>query len=483
MVNPVYHILYIDSEESLRGRWDLPFKETPEFTIDIMTSAEDALNAQSTLPYDIIISEYQMAGMDGITLLKEVRARFGDLPFILFTTEEREEVVIEAINNGADFYLRRWGTPESQSVKLMQTIRMVVGRKRAEKKLLETRDRFKVFFASQQNGVIIIDPSDHRIIDVNPYLCNLVGLPEDRIIGKVCHTFLCPAELGKCPITDLDQRVDNAERVLLTNDGRRVPILKTVAQVMLGEKRYLIENILDLTEYKRVEEALREANRKVRILSGITRHDITNQLCALDAYCELLEEHLQDDPEGSKISHAIEECSTIIQKKIVFTRDYQELGMDVPAWQNLEKVSMMAAVDVLPDTTHLVIDTGQVEVFADPMLMMVFYNLFDNANRHGEQVSEIRITFTETGKKGILVIEDDGIGVPTDKKERIFEEGFGSNTGYGLFIIREILAITGLSLEETGIPGTGARFEITVQSEMWRRGTATLCSDSAGRGG
>jgi len=345
---------------------------------------------------------------------------------------------------------------------------MVVGRKRAEKKLMETRDRFRVFFASQQNGVIVIDPSDHRIIDVNPYLCNLVGLSEDRIIGKVCHTFLCPAERGRCPITDLGQLIDNAERVLLTADGRRVPVLKTVAQVMFGEKRYLIENILDLTEHKRVEEALREANRKIRILSGITRHDITNQLCALDAYCELLKEHLKDDPEGSKISHAIEECSAIIQKKIIFTRDYQDLGMDVPAWQDLEKISLMAAVDVLPDTTHLVIDTRQVEVFADPMLMMVFYNLFDNANRHGERVSEIRIIFTEDGKKGTLIIEDDGIGIPTDKKERIFEEGFGSHTGYGLFIIREILAITGMSITETGKSGSGARFEITVPSGMWR---------------
>ncbi len=108
------------------------------------------------------------------------------------------------------------------------------------------------------------------------------------------------------------------------------------------------------------------------------------------------------------------------------------------------------------------------EVFADPLITKVFYNLMDNAARHGGTITTIRFTLEECGPDTILICEDDGVGVPAEDKERIFERGFGKNTGLGLALSREILAITGITIRETGEPGAGVRFEIVVPKGAYR---------------
>jgi signal transduction histidine kinase len=123
------------------------------------------------------------------------------------------------------------------------------------------------------------------------------------------------------------------------------------------------------------------------------------------------------------------------------------------------------------------VDTGSYEVFADPMFMMVLYNLFENAVRHGEHVTELTVHFIEEGNSGRLFVEDNGVGIPAPLKERIFERGFGSNTGFGLYLSSEILSITGLSIRETGTSGEGARFEIHLPPGTWRRGSGGAAGD------
>jgi signal transduction histidine kinase len=108
------------------------------------------------------------------------------------------------------------------------------------------------------------------------------------------------------------------------------------------------------------------------------------------------------------------------------------------------------------------------EVFADPLVVKVFYNLMDNALRYGGKITTIRFSVQESGDDSLIVCEDDGDGVPANEKEKIFDRGFGKNTGLGLALALEILAITGITITEAGVPGIGARFEITVPKEAWR---------------
>jgi signal transduction histidine kinase len=108
------------------------------------------------------------------------------------------------------------------------------------------------------------------------------------------------------------------------------------------------------------------------------------------------------------------------------------------------------------------------EVFTDPLIVKVFFNLIDNALRHGSRITTIRFSSEARDRDLIIICEDDGAGIAMPEKEKIFERGFGKNTGFGLAISRDILDITGITIRETGEPGRGARFEITVPQGMWR---------------
>lgn len=104
------------------------------------------------------------------------------------------------------------------------------------------------------------------------------------------------------------------------------------------------------------------------------------------------------------------------------------------------------------------------------MIEKVFYNLIDNALRHGEHITRIALSYHLSDEALVIACEDDGVGIPEQDKEHIFTKGFGRDSGLGLFLIREILSITGISIRETGVYGKGARFEIIVPSGDYRIG-------------
>jgi signal transduction histidine kinase len=108
------------------------------------------------------------------------------------------------------------------------------------------------------------------------------------------------------------------------------------------------------------------------------------------------------------------------------------------------------------------------EVYTDPIIRKVFRTLMENAIRHGEKVTVIQFSCAESEGTQIITCEDDGVGVPSGEKEYIFDNGYGKHTGIGLFLSREILSITGITIVETGEHGKGARFEITIPAGKFR---------------
>ena len=146
-------------------------------------------------------------------------------------------------------------------------LRDITERKRAEEALRESERELRIIFESMQAAVLIIDPETHVIADLNPTAVKLIGTPKEKIVGSICHNYICPAEIGKCPITDLKQKIENAERILLTANGESRQIIKTVVPILLGGRRYLLESFIDITERKRGEEALRESEERFRQLA------------------------------------------------------------------------------------------------------------------------------------------------------------------------------------------------------------------------
>lgn len=147
-------------------------------------------------------------------------------------------------------------------------------RKRTEQKLREGESRLTTVMESVQAGIAIIDPTTHKIVYVNSAAASMIGAPKEMIVGSVCHRFICPAECGKCPITDLHQTIDHSERVLLTATGEKHPIIKSVTTVMLGGKEHLLESYIDISERKASEDALKQAHAEsLALVTTLERHE------------------------------------------------------------------------------------------------------------------------------------------------------------------------------------------------------------------
>ncbi len=136
-------------------------------------------------------------------------------------------------------------------------------RDKAEKALRESRSRLKTTFDTVQAGIVIIDAESHEIIDANPVAVDMIGDPKEKVVGSVCHQYICPAEKGHCPITDLGQGMDSSERVLIKANGESASILKTVVEIELNGRRCLLESFLDITDRKQAEEALGKAREEL----------------------------------------------------------------------------------------------------------------------------------------------------------------------------------------------------------------------------
>ena len=145
------------------------------------------------------------------------------------------------------------------------------------------------------------------------------------------------------------------------------------------------------------------------------------------------------------------------------------MGVTPPTWQNV-KQTMLFGLSHLPisDIKHS-LETDNLEIFADPLLEKAYQRLFENSLAHGDHVSRVRVWHTVTPDGVNLVFEDNGVGIPVEMKEQIFLHDEDTRTSVrGLFFIREILDITGITIQETGEPGKGARFEMAVPNGMWR---------------
>jgi PAS domain S-box-containing protein len=150
---------------------------------------------------------------------------------------------------------------------LSRAISLAIQKDIAEIALRESEERFRTILHSMQFGIIVIDAHTHTILDANQKSLDMIGGTKETVVGSVCHSFICPAELGRCPITDLAQIIDSSERILITTRGEKIPILKSVVPTILGGKKVLIESFIDITEQKRAEATLRESEERYRTLA------------------------------------------------------------------------------------------------------------------------------------------------------------------------------------------------------------------------
>jgi PAS domain S-box-containing protein len=357
---------------------------------------------------------------------------------------------------------------------LLSNVRDITGRKQAEEALAESEEKFRSFVENANEIVFSLD-REGTFTYISPKITELLGYEPREFIGKSGKSLVHPDDLPSClavfrrtmrdgeRTSGLEYRVRHKDGTWHWHSQSSSPV-RDASGIIVA-----FQGIChDVTGRKKAEEVLRQANKKLNLLSVITRHDINNQLLTLDGFISILRKKNPDpsyDPYFTRITAATSQIASLIQ----FTKEYEKIGMKAPVWQDLRILADNAGSTLIPGKVTLKNDLPPgTEVFADPLIVKVFFNLLDNAQRHGGKITTVRFSLEDQDGSRIIVCSDDGDGIPVDEKEQIFERGFGRNTGFGLAISREILDITGLAIKETGEAGTGARFEITVPKDRCR---------------
>lgn len=338
----------------------------------------------------------------------------------------------------------------------------------------ELREDYQTLFTIAPVGYLVMGPNS-MIIRCNVRAADLFGTTPEHMEGRRLGVFLDQTTLGafntfyqNCCTKKTGPPCEFGSRSghTLLSDPRHLHFFGQRLQSD-NDACTCIVAISDETEVHQYQGALQEVNRKLHLLSNITRHDILNQVMVLAGSLELVrmkrEESLPIDADLQRCELA----KKTIYRLAMFTHEYANLGVEKPTWQSasavVEKVLPKTAISVTIDPSLV-----PIEVYADLMLSSVFFNLFQNAEEHGGDISNITVSFHQNGREGILVVEDDGVGIPDDIKDQVFVRGIGKGTGLGLFFTSEILAITGIHINETGTAETGARFELRIPVGVWR---------------
>ncbi|MDP2797042.1 MAG: PAS domain S-box protein [Methanoregula sp.] len=349
--------------------------------------------------------------------------------------------------------------------------------KQADEAMQESEQRYRHLIEAVTDYIFTVRIESGRVAETvhGPGCEGITGYTSEDFASDPTLWFRMVVEVDRGAVFDQSRDILGGkeapaiEHRIIRKDGvvrwvRNTPVLRHDPQGRLVAFDGLIQ---DITERRQADEALKQVIKKLNLLSNITRHDILNQLTALLGYLELSKEHAMDPVLRDYISKEEVSAETIC-RQITFTRDYQTVGINLPVWQNVRATIVHATGSLDLRAVALEIAPGDFEVYADPLLEKVFYNLVENALWHGEKLTRIAIHSLISPEGLILVCEDDGSGIPAAEKENIFHRKFFKHTGFGLFLSREILAITGLSIRENGEPGKGARFEITIPNGAYR---------------
>ncbi|MCK9581337.1 MAG: PAS domain S-box protein [Methanoregula sp.] len=360
----------------------------------------------------------------------------------------------------------------------------------AERALRDSENKLSAIVRSSPIPQFVID-QDHKVIQWNEALEKYSGIRAQEVLGtsQQWRAFYpqerpCMADLlaegqiekipqwysGKYTKSPLIEGAYEATDFFphMSKSGTWLHFTAAPIRDVKGAVIGAVETLEDITERKNSEEGLYQANKKLNLLNSITRHDMLNQLVSLQGYLQLS----RAQPQSADIGGYLEKCSRVadtLERQISFTRDYQDLGVKTPDWQNVKGVVKKNTDTISAGDIRITDDCAGVEVYADPLFEKVFYNLIDNALKYGgKTLTTIRFSCHESDKGLSIVCEDDGEGLCPEDKTHLFEQGFGKNTGLGLFLSREILSITGITITADDMPGTGARFEMTVPKGAWR---------------
>lgn len=257
------------------------------------------------------------------------------------------------------------------------------------------------------------------------------------------------------------------ETYLVRNDGTRLPADVRITYFEYRGKEFVYCSSRNISERIRMDQALKEANKKLNVYSSIARHDIQNKITILLAYLGRTKKAVTDPRLLDYLGHQ-EQAAKAIRTEINLTRDFKDMGIHPPEWQDVSTLISEVAGKYAEIPTHISVDLPRVEIYAASQLDHVLDRLLERSLENEDHPCEVRVRH-RVGDGGLSIFfENNGPGYRPEEKEGIFELKSDGSGNRELFIAREILSLTGITLAENGEFGKGARFEVKIPETYYR---------------
>ena len=364
----------------------------------------------------------------------------------------------------------------------------VNGRKKTEGVLRESEARIRTILDNIQTGIFIIDPDTHKIVYANPVAAHFANAGQEQLVGSICHKYICPAEKGHCPITDLNQRVDNAERVLLTADGKKRHIIETVVTITLDGRKHLLESFVDVTEHKKAEQALEKLNKDletaVQELSRsniqlqdfvhIAAHDLKTPVRGIGTLADWIISDYGDlfDEQGREQIRLLKARVVRIDKLIDGMLQYSKLVRTKEKERQVDLNMMLSEIirGIIPsDNIKIAMDSLPDVICEYDHLELVFQNLLTNAVTFMDKTKGlIKVGCVEQGDFWKFYVCDNGPGIEQKYFDKIFKifqtlprKDEPETAGIGLAVAKKIVELYGGKIWVESQLGSGSTFFFT----------------------
>jgi PAS domain S-box-containing protein len=353
-----------------------------------------------------------------------------------------------------------------------------------ESKKAEEANKFQADLLNQVGQAVIMVDNNRIIRFWNKASEKLYGWQEEQALGHQITEILGnpPGEEAEKVSSKLMAGESwSTEAIIKNKEGSVVPVILNRTPIFKEDGTFsgAASITTDITLQKRTEADLtfsleslsnslakiQELNEKLRVVGGLTRHDVRNKLSAVTGYAYILKKKHSDEADVVdglvKMEQAVEDSMKIFD----FAKMYEQIGAEELTYVNVEEKLKEAAALFSGPIPTIINECHGLTVQADSFLRQLFYNFIDNTRKYGKKTTTIRVYFEDTDQDCLkLIYEDDGVGVPLENKPSLFKEGFstGGSTGFGLFLIKTMMDVYGWTITEEGEPGKGAKFIIRL---------------------
>ncbi|WP_292461845.1 ATP-binding protein [Methanolobus sp.] len=351
----------------------------------------------------------------------------------------------------------------------------------------ENQQKMEAVLANILSGILIIDSQTHKIIDVNPAAEDIIGLPKKELVGRECHEFICPAEKGKCPISDLGMSVNRSERMLINQEGKKIWILKSVVPVTVSGKDYFIESFVDLSKIKEAEEKLIQArvaaetaNRAKSDFLTTMSHELRTPLNSIIGFSDLIISgsvgQISDTQRrfieniSSSGKHLLALINNVLDLSKVEANKmelYYEIFSVADVFSEVKQlISPLAAGSGLRVEFHR--EDNITTMYADKTrFKQILFNLISNAIKFTPTDGSVAVFASRKGDMAEFIVKDTGIGISKNDKGRLFQPFTQldsainrqyAGTGLGLSLVKQFIEMHNGNIRVDSEVGKGTTF-------------------------